>query len=206
MRPKPVDTPRTSDKKQGGLLILLGGVTAGIVMALLTIGGADLLAAFGLQGADGAGLAIPTPIPDPVRVGEPPPDFSTTTPDGEPIALSDYRGSVVALNFWATWCVPCRAEMPALQNASETYASGELIIIGVNAGESPRQVRAFLDEYGLTFPIALDRNGSIADLYGVRVFPTTIWIDAEGNVQAEHFGPLTVDQIEGYVTELSVDS
>lgn len=175
-------------------------------MALLTIGGADLLAAFGLQGADGAGLALPTPIPDPVRAGEPPPDFSTTTPDGEPIALSDFRGSVVALNFWATWCVPCRAEMPALQNASETFASGELVIVGVNAGESPRQVREFLDEHGLTFPIALDRNGSIADLYGVRVFPTTIWIDAQGNVQAEHYGPLTEEQIEGYVTELLADS
>ena len=142
MRQEPVDSPDKSDKKQGGLLILMlmGGAMAGIIMALLTIGGADLLAAFGLQGADGAGLAVPTSVPDPVRAGEPSPDFSTTTPDGEPIALSDYRGSVVALNFWATWCVPCRAEMPALQNASETFASGEFVVVGVNAGESPRQV------------------------------------------------------------------
>jgi peroxiredoxin len=205
VRQKPAHSLRESDKK-GGLRILTGGLIAGILMALLTIGGADLLAAFGLQGANVGEPAIPTPVPDLVRVGEPPPDFSTTTPDGEPIALRDHRGSVVALNFWATWCVPCRTEMPALQRASETFTSGELVIVGINAGESPQQVREFLDEYGLTFPIALDQNGSIADLYGVRVFPTTIWIDAQGNVQAEHYGPLTENQIEGYVTELSIGS
>jgi peroxiredoxin len=185
---------------------LVGGVIAGIVMALLTVGGADLLAAFGFQGAGGAGLALPTPVPDLVRVGEPAPDFSTTTPGGEPIALSDYRGSVVALNFWATWCVPCRAEMPALQHATETFAPGELVVVGVNAGESPQQVRAFLDEQGLTFPIALDPDGAIADLYGVRVFPTTIWIDAGGSVQAEHYGPLTGEQIEEYVAGMLAGS
>lgn len=188
--------PSPRPRKRGNLLLLMaGGAVAGVVMALLTFGGADLLA------PGGTGSSLPTPIPDVIRVGEPAPDFTAQTPGGEPIALSDFRGSVVALNFWATWCAPCQVEMPSLQRASET--SGGPVVLAVNVGEGQERVQAFLNEHGLTFPVALDPDETIAALYGVRVFPTTVWIDAEGIVRAEHLGPLSEDQIEDYVRQLA---
>jgi cytochrome c biogenesis protein CcmG/thiol:disulfide interchange protein DsbE len=183
--------------RNGGYLPLLmvGGAAAGVVMALLTFGGADLAT------PGGTGSSLPTPIPDAIREGEPAPDFTAQTPGGEPVTLSDFRGSVVALNFWATWCAPCQVEMPSLQRASEE--SGGLVVLAVNVGEGQERVQAFLDEHSLTFRVALDRDKTIAALYGVRVFPTTVWIDAEGIVRAEHLGPLSEEQIEDYVRQLA---
>lgn len=187
----------------GLLLLIAAGVTAGMVMALLTVGGQEILSAVGLAGPNNDSSAeLPTPIPDSIRVGAPAPDFSTVTPGGESFALSDFRGSAVAVNFWATWCAPCRVEMPALQSASQTYGDGELVILAINAGESPDKIEEFMQEFDLTFKAGLDRDGQIIDQYAVRVFPTTIWVDPDGVVRAEHFGPLSEDQIDGYVSTL----
>jgi peroxiredoxin len=92
--------------------------------------------------------------------------------------------------------------MPALQVASESFPDGQFIVLAVNAGEAPNKVTAFMAEEGLTFPALMDRDGKIVSLYGVNVFPTTVWVDAEGIVQAQHFGPLTSQQIDDYVTTL----
>ena len=188
----------SGDGKGRGLAILLtGGVAAGLLMAALTI--------FGPQQAAGprGGYAAPTPIPERVAVGEPAPDFTGQTPEGETISLSDLRGSPVAVNFWATWCAPCRVEMPALQEASARYADEGLVILAVNAGESAGAVKSYAEELGLTFPLILDPDGEIIDLYAVRFFPTTVWVDAEGRVQAKHLGPLTPDLIDRYVADLT---
>jgi cytochrome c biogenesis protein CcmG/thiol:disulfide interchange protein DsbE len=109
----------------------------------------------------------------------------------------------VILNFWATWCAPCRVEMPALQAASERYADQGVVLLAVNASESRDQVADYMDELGLTFPAVLDPQGEIIDLYEVRVFPTTIWIDAEGVVRAEHYGALDDALIDDYLAEIS---
>ncbi len=186
-------------QKQGGsiaLPILIGlGLVAGVVMAGLTLLNPS-------RGAAAIVGGVPTPVPDTIAPGKPAPDFTGMTPGGKQVTLSSLRGHPVAINFWATWCAPCQVEMPALQAASVRYADQGLAIVAVDAGESPSDVQAFLDSLGLTFTAVLDPDGSIGDLYQVRVFPTTIWVDADGIIRAEQYGVLTDTLIDSYVRDL----
>lgn len=111
------------------------------------------------------------------------PGFSLASLAGEAdIRLEDYRGQVVFLNFWATWCAPCVAEMPAMQTLYDRYRDDGLVMIAVNVREDRAQVQEFIDRLGLSYPVALDSNGSVTNLYNVRGFPTTMIIDREGTV------------------------
>lgn len=141
-------------------------------------------------------------ITEPATVGQPAPGFSANTPDGQKIDLGGFRGSPVALNFWATWCAPCGLEMPELQNAVTRYSDQNLVVLGVNAAEPADQVKSYMAELKLTFPTVIDEDGSIANQYGVYAFPTTIWIDAQGVIRARHLGPLTTSDIDRYVADL----
>ncbi len=115
-------------------------------------------------------------------VGHPAPDFTLPTVDGEPFTLSDLRGTPVVLNFWATWCGPCRAEMPELQSAAQHYEPA-IRIIGVDQGEAPKVVQAFLDELGVTFTIPLDNDMGVGDHYRIMGLPTTFFIDRDGIIR-----------------------
>ena len=118
------------------------------------------------------------------------PDFTLTDQYGVSHTLSDYRGKVVFLNFWATWCPPCRAEMPDIQKLYEAYGSAEdagVVILavatpGVGGEEDEAGVIAFLEENGYTYPVAMDPTGQVLYDYGISAFPTTFMIDADGNV------------------------
>lgn len=119
----------------------------------------------------------------------PAPDFTLVDQYGETHTLSDYQGKTVFLNFWATWCGPCRSEMPDIQALYEEYGenSGDLVVLGVagpNAGRegTAEDIVAFLDENGYTFPVVLDEGGDVFGQYGIRAFPTTFMVDKEGNV------------------------
>lgn len=115
-------------------------------------------------------------------------DFTLTDQYGKTHRLSDYRGKVVFLNFWATWCPPCRAEMPDIQNLYEKYSGGDdVVILGVAGPGSVDDkdlagVTAFLEENGYTYPVAMDETGEVFGLYGVSALPTTFMIDRNGNV------------------------
>jgi peroxiredoxin len=111
------------------------------------------------------------------------PDFTLQTLDGAPLSLSDLRGKGVVLNFWATWCPPCRAEMPELQMAHEAYSPGGLVVLGVNQAEDRATVQAFLEERNLTFPVALDSQYEVSQLYQVNSLPTTFFIDRDGVIR-----------------------
>lgn len=115
-------------------------------------------------------------------VGYPAPDFTLTALDGETYTLSELRGTPVVLNFWATWCDPCRREMPALQATAEQYA-GRALILGVDQGEPEHIVAPFVEEYGVTFPILMDTNLAVGNLYNLRGMPTTYFIDAGGVIR-----------------------
>jgi peroxiredoxin len=182
---------------RGLLILVLIGLVSGLIMAALTILNPQRQAGLGI------GQGAPTPVPDLVAVGKPAPDFTAESLDGGTLTLSDLRGSPVAINFWATWCVPCTVEMPALESAAQRYADRGLVVLPVNASESPDKVQDFMDTNGLTLSALLDPDGDILNLYAIRYFPTTIWVDADGIVRAEHFGPLTSDQIDQYVTDLT---
>jgi cytochrome c biogenesis protein CcmG/thiol:disulfide interchange protein DsbE len=118
------------------------------------------------------------------------PDITLTDTDGRTFQLSGLRGRPVVLNFWATWCPPCRAELPELQAASQRLA-GQVAIVGVNQGEAPAEVQAFAQQQGLTFQIPLDTQMEASRLYLVRNLPTTFFIDRSGVIREMQVGPLT---------------
>ncbi|WP_440895614.1 redoxin domain-containing protein [Amphibacillus sp. Q70] len=130
-----------------------------------------------------------------LEVGNRAPDFQLITLDGEEVTLSDYRGSKVMLNFWATWCPPCRAEMPDME---EFYQKTDVEILAINLTEAEShldQVQPFVDEYQLTFPILLDEELEVAMVYDIQPIPTSFMIDSAGIIQFKTFGPLTYDQM-----------
>ncbi len=115
--------------------------------------------------------------------GFPAPELQLVTLEGQPVRLSDLRGTPVILNFWTSWCPPCRLEMPALERVSKAY-QGRVHIIGVNVTvlDDLAKARAFLQELGITFPIWLDETGAAMETYQVNALPTTFFIDARGMI------------------------
>lgn len=118
------------------------------------------------------------------------PDFLLEKPEGGTLRLSDLRGSPVVVNFWATWCIYCAAEMPAIQEVADRYA-GLLQVVGVNAGEASTDIVAFSEITGVRFPLLLDRDTEVTEAYGVAQMPTTIFIDRDGFVRSVVSGPVT---------------
>lgn len=117
-----------------------------------------------------------------LAIGHIAPNFSLTTLSGEPFSLNDLRGKPVVLNFWATWCGPCRRELPALQASAERYGA-QITIVGVDQGEAAPTVQGYVDEMGLTFPIPMDAQNEVGATYNVRGLPTTYFIDGEGIIR-----------------------
>lgn len=142
----------------------------------------------------------PLPVPS---LDAPAPEFKLDSLSGDSIQLEDYRGKPLLLNFWATWCAPCRLEMPAFQSRYEKYA-GELAVVAVNNVENPSDVQAFVDEFGLTFDILLDPDAQVQRLYLVRGYPTSILIDADGVMRVQHIGLMTAEQLDGYLQEIGL--
>ncbi len=132
----------------------------------------------------------------------PAPDFTLQTLDGESVSLSDYRGKLVMINFWASWCPPCNSEMPDLQSYYEQHQDEDFIILGVNYQDTPDKVQAFVEKYSVTFPILLDSDGRIANLFGVQGLPTSFFVDKEGNVLGYQPGPVTKEMLEDGITPL----
>ena len=123
----------------------------------------------------------------PVRAAPPP--FSGATLEGRPLSIAEHRGKVIVLNFWATWCVECRSEMPALQRLQREFAPRGFAIVGVNARESKDVVARYAKELGLTFPLVLDSDGKINVLYGVIGLPATFVVGRDGRAIAFAIGP-----------------
>lgn len=122
------------------------------------------------------------------------PDFELETLDGDTVRLSDFRGKRVMLNFWATWCPPCRAEMPDMQRFHEDK---DVVILAVNLTDTPNEsiekVEDFIDEFGITFRALLDTETAVANLYQIQPIPTNYLIDSEGIIHNKAFGALNYD-------------
>ena len=116
------------------------------------------------------------------------PNFTLKDEKGGDISLADYEGKVIMLNFWATWCGPCRTEMPDMVKLYDKYKERGFVILALDQQEDARRVISFRDEYKLNFPLALDRSGRIGLKYGVRSLPTTYIIDSNGRVLAGALG------------------
>lgn len=130
------------------------------------------------------------------------PDFDLRTVDGQTVRLSDYRGQVVLLNTWATWCPPCRAEMPQLEAYYREHQGQGFVVLAVNSEESSETVAAFLRSQDFTFPVVLDPEGTVMNSYQVRGLPTSFFIDRKGVMRGMWTGQLTADQLQKIVSPL----
>jgi peroxiredoxin len=129
------------------------------------------------------------PILQPMKEVAPTPEFSLATPDGKKISLKDLTGKTVFLNFWATWCTPCREEMPAMEKLYQEYKDKNFVVLAINVKDRKQEALNFVKELKLTYPIAFDPEAQVASLYGAWGLPTTYLIGPKGQGLARGWGP-----------------
>lgn len=136
-----------------------------------------------------------------IEKGQEAPDFTLPSIDGKETSLADFRGKKVILNFWATWCPPCKAEMPEMQKFHEQYGS-DVAILAVNLTSTEansNRVQAFLKEKGFTFPVLLDQKDTVGTKqYAVMTIPTSYFIDEKGTIAQRINGPMNFTQMENF--------
>ncbi len=126
------------------------------------------------------------------------PDFSLPHlfEEGRNVTLSEYRGQPVVLNFFASWCLPCRKEMPALEDAHQTYQDAGLVVIGVGTKDGRRPVMGFALSMGVTFPVVWDGLGEMFTAYRIPGMPTTCFVNRDGSIESTVIGGVTPEQLE----------
>lgn len=139
-----------------------------------------------------------------LRKGDTPPDFTLETVDGEKLTLSDFKGKKVILNFWATWCPPCKAEMPHMQKYYDKKGKEqnfEIIAVNLTKQEKSKDlVTKFLKNYGITFHVPFDVDGETEKAYKVITYPSTYILNEEGTIEHSIIGPMNEDMMETYIT------
>ncbi|MDE3074240.1 MAG: TlpA family protein disulfide reductase [Chloroflexota bacterium] len=140
--------------------------------------------------------------PSTPAVGRVAPGFQLPSLDGKDMALNDFRGRPVLVNIWATWCGPCKEEMPTLQSASQSHP--QLVVLGVDNAESAIVVRPYVNKVGVTFPILLDLDGSLIDRYRVVGTPTSYFVDKDGVMRAIHLGAMDAGTLKLELAKIGV--
>jgi peroxiredoxin len=140
-----------------------------------------------------------------INEGQFAPDFELKTADGHIVRLSDYRGQKILLNFWASWCPPCKSEIPDLNEFHKVHKKENVTVLSINmtyAEKSEQSVHTFQDMYKINYPILLDESGNIAKLYGIMTIPSSYFIDANGLIHKRIIGPLRKENIENLIDTL----
>jgi thiol-disulfide isomerase/thioredoxin len=135
------------------------------------------------------------------KVGHLAPDFVLKDLDGNTIRLSDLRGKMVFINFWATWCPPCRAEMPEIEAVHQEYKDKGVVVLGVDISEPESTVRQYVQQGGFSWPIVLDSTGKVARDYQIAAIPTSFFLDREGVIRAVNVGAMTSRAMEEKLAE-----
>ena len=154
-----------------------------MTMTLKTTLLGTLRALLGIALAAGAGLAVPAVAPAAAA-----PDFTLRTLGGPNLRLHEQRGQVVLVNFWATWCGPCRQEMPHLNRIYDSYRKSGFVLLGVNIDDDPRAAADLAAKLGLKFPVLLDSDKKVSRVYDMSTMPATLLIDRDGRVRHIHRG------------------
>ncbi len=141
------------------------------------------------------GVVIQPPVP-----GQSMSDLPLTTLDGRSVHLSDYNGRTVLINTWATWCPPCRAEMPDLETYYHQHRQDGFVILAINAGESPATASKFIADNQITFPVFVDPEEHLMDELHISDYPTSIVVGKDGKVKAVHVGLFTPQALEAEVS------
>ena len=169
-------------------MLIVGGVTAAVV----------------LSSGDSGSSSTPAPKALSAKVGQAAPDFELTTLDGKTVKLSDYKGKPVVLNFWASWCTPCRKEFPEFRSAL-AQADGKWALVGVNSQDNiESDGRSFARDQKATWPNGFDGPGAVARGYGVKELPQTFFIDSKGIVRAHLYGGLSADALQEQLARIGV--
>lgn len=211
-----MEDKKSTNNSLGKILLFVSG------MGVLALAGYFLVFAQGASGDDVVANVQITPavadsqrvnqiideeaLSGAIQVGDMAPGFYLDNKDGEQQSLESLRGQPVIVNFWATWCAPCRVEMPEFEQALNDYADENLVIMGLNREEGPEAVDTFFTEENLfdteldtSFLSLYDTTATVAEAYGVFNMPTTYFINAEGVVTDVHRGPLARVQLDGYM-------
>jgi peroxiredoxin len=133
------------------------------------------------------------------------PEFELEELGGQTVKLSDYRGQVVLINFWATWCSYCRTEFPDLQRAYDNHRTKGFVVLAVNVQDRQESVQAYVEELGLTFPVLLDPLARVSGPYRARGLPTSYFVNQEGVIVLKKVGPVNKSIIEQVLVEAGVD-
>lgn len=198
-RPGPADTQtrgRSSGASRGTAraagVAVLAAVVLGTAILFLFLSPAHRPSETVGQGQVGSSHAeLPAPA-----TGRLAPDFTLQTLDGQQTSLSQLRGKPVWINFWATWCPPCQAEMPEMQRKYEALKDKGLVIVGVNFGEMSNAVREFVMGHGFDWAFGLDEGSAIASRYNVTGLPAHFFVDTEGDIKAVQLGGLTSEMMD----------
>jgi thiol-disulfide isomerase/thioredoxin len=191
-----LSTQNSSSKK---LIFVVAGLWAGVCLGAILIG---VLVSSGVIPLLGNSTADDGPQLAEEEAGGQVPDVELSNLAGDPVHLSDYQGKVVVLNFWATWCGPCVREMPMFQEYQDRYPN--FVMLGVNEEESPEMVSDFLEGLNLTYAMLFDQKADLARALRVSFLPTTFFLDETGEIRFRHYGILSTDQLDHYLTELGV--
>lgn len=129
-------------------------------------------------------------------------DFKLKDLSGKEVSLSEFKGKRVFLNFWASWCPPCKAEMPEMEALYKETQNSDLVILAVNLGENKSTVEKFIKDNNYTFPVLLDSDNEAAVNYRVVSIPTSFFIDKDGTIVDKHIGSMTIDDMKAYIKKI----
>lgn len=158
------------------------------LIAAATLAGAAVAVWFGLRGSPTPRPSVPPAPTIPPEASRPAPDFRLRSFDGRVIALSDYRGKVVILNFWASWCTPCKQEMPNLERVWQEFKDRGVVVLGIDVLDDMEDAAAFLEALKITYPNIFDPGNARMNTYRVTALPTTIFIDRQQRQRARFVG------------------
>ena len=188
---------RKRNNNKTGMQFILG-------VGLVLIGLAAFMLLQGPKNTE-ATQSIPSSV-TPVEVNYPAPELSLQTVNGKSESLIDYRDRVVLVNNWATWCPPCKAEIPTLQAYYETHANDGFVIVGIEAGEPQKDVLAFVQEHDMTYPVWFDLSGAAMNAFHNESLPSSYVIDRQGVVRYSWVGEISQEMLEKYVTPLLTEN